>query len=96
MPIASAILSVCWPERFTIYDYRVCEQLKRFKNQRFKNLLNVTHKARLSKGYKSFCKAVVAAAPKKLALRECDRYLWGRSTAEQLERDVRAGFPGGK
>lgn len=91
LPMASAILSVCWPERFTIYDYRVCEELEDFES-----LSSVTHPARLWKGYESFRNAVVAAAPKGLTLRECDRYLWGRSTAEQLKRDVRAGFPRGK
>ena len=26
--MSSAILSVCWPERFSIYDYRVCEEVR--------------------------------------------------------------------
>ena len=27
LPMASAILTVLWPEDFTVYDYRVCEEL---------------------------------------------------------------------
>jgi len=30
LPMASAILSVCWPDDFTVYDYRVCESVKDF------------------------------------------------------------------
>jgi hypothetical protein len=31
LPIASAVLAVMWPDYFTVYDYRVCEQLGRFQ-----------------------------------------------------------------
>ena len=30
LPMASAVLSVCWPDYFTIYDARVCDQLGKF------------------------------------------------------------------
>jgi hypothetical protein len=88
LPMTSAILSVCWPERFTVYDYRVCEELGRFET-----LNNVTHRERLWEGYELFRAAVVEASPKGLTLRECDRFLWGRSAAKQLVKDIQAGFP---
>src|SRR5262245_31846600 len=72
LPTASAILSVCWPEHFTVYDYRVCEELGRFEN-----LAYVIHDERLWEGYKMFRKAVRGAGPKGASLRDCDRYLWG-------------------
>jgi hypothetical protein len=31
LPMASAILAVFWPDDFTIYDTRVCDQLKRYE-----------------------------------------------------------------
>jgi len=30
LPMASAILAICWPEEFTVYDYRVRDQIKGF------------------------------------------------------------------
>lgn len=32
LPMASAILAVCWPEEFTVYDYRVRDQIRVFQN----------------------------------------------------------------
>jgi hypothetical protein len=31
LPVASAILSVFWPDEFSIYNVRVCDQLGRFR-----------------------------------------------------------------
>jgi hypothetical protein len=89
LPMASAILSVCWPERFTVYDYRVCAELGGFEK-----LGNVTDPTRLQDGYVAYCKAVRATSPQGLTLRECDRFLWGRSAFRQLKHDIEAGFPG--
>ena len=91
LPMASAILSVCYPDRFSIYDYRVCEELATLGN--FKNLSNRTKEASLCAGYEQFLAAVRKAAPKGLSLRDCDRFLWARSSANQLEEDIRDGFP---
>jgi len=39
-----------------------------------------------------FVEAVRAAAPRELCLRDQDRFLWARSFADQLKRDVQNNF----
>ncbi len=87
LPMATAILTVLYPEDFTIYDVRVCNVLKNFKDLQYKTNFEV-----LWKRYMEYVEAVLSAGPAQLELREKDRYLWGKSFAEQLERDVEAGF----
>ena len=87
LPMATAILSVLYPEEFTIYDRRVCEVLGKFEK-----LKNITKFAKLWDGYVEFKRAVESRAPKGLSLRDKDRYLWGMSFANQLRSDVANGF----
>jgi len=87
LPMASAILTVLYPEDFTVYDTRVCGQLGDFHN-----LKNTIRPDRLWEGYQQFRRAVESAAPTGLSLRDKDRYLWGKSFIEQLARDVESGF----
>jgi len=82
LPMASTILSVLWPEEFTVYDVRVCEELKRFEE--LKNLSNFDA---IWEGYWQYRKAVRAVSEGR-SLRENDQFLWGRSTALQLEADM--------
>ena len=88
LPMASAILTVLWPEDFTVYDTRVCEQIKRFHG-----MADWTDFDRLWKGYNEYKNEVIGAAPNALSLRDKDRYLWARSAAEQLREDIKKGFP---
>jgi hypothetical protein len=89
--MASAILTVLWPKQFTVYDVRVCEQLKQAGFGDYKQL---THRRphRIWDGYRAFRAAVCRATPISLSLREKDNYLWGRSAAEQLLRDIEQNF----
>jgi len=87
LPMASAILTVLYPEDFTVYDVRVCEALADFKDAQ-----NSTRYEVLWSRYSKFIEAVRAAVPGQSALRDKDRYLWGKSFAEQLESDVASGF----
>jgi hypothetical protein len=87
LPMASAILTVLWPDEFSVYDRRVCEQLNDFEW-----VANRVPR-RTWDGYMAFRDAVVAAAPSHLSLRDKDRYLWGRSNAEQLEKDLEREWP---
>ena len=87
LPMATAILSVLYPEEFTIYDRRVCEVLGNFSK-----LKNITKFAKLWDGYVEFKRAVESRAPKGLSLRDKDRYLWGKSFAKQLRSDIEEGF----
>ncbi len=87
LPMATAILTVLWPENFTAYDVRVCEQLEHFAD-----LKNKTNFRQIWRGYCEYRQAVSAAVPGSQSLRDKDRYLWARSTALQLERDIARGF----
>ena len=91
LPMASAILTVLWPDQFTIYDERVCGQLRQALGARgdYRSLKNRKH---VWDGYRAYLDAVRRVAPPRLSLRQKDRYLWGRSAAQQLERDLRSCF----
>ena len=90
---ASAILTVLYPKRFTVYDYRVVEheELKRFKN------IGSKRSERNAERYLEFIEAVKALKLKKEFkeedLRSKDRSLWGRSRYTSMIRDIESGFP---
>ncbi len=88
--MATAVLTVLYPEEFTIYDVRVCETLKDFKNLQYK-----TRFQEIWSGYEEFIKSVKNAASEHLMLRDKDRELWGKSFALQLMKDIENRFPRG-
>jgi len=79
LPMASAILTVLYPDDFTVYDVRVCNMLKDFHK-----LKNKTNFDKIWEGYEEFKKAVISAVPEEAILRDKDRYLWGKSFCEDL------------
>lgn len=88
MATASAILTVLYPKKFTVYDYRVREdpELKSFKNiDTIKNL------ERRAERYLSFVKQVNQKdyGLEITTLREKDKYLWGRSFYNQVEKEIK-------
>jgi hypothetical protein len=87
LPMASAILTVLWPEDFTVYDYRVCDELNDFHQlgdwNNFENVWN---------GYCRYIDAVKSSVSQAVSLRDKDRILRGRSIAGQLQNDIRTGF----
>ena len=83
LPMATAILTVLWPDEFTVYDIRVCDSLNRFHE-----LGNLTKFDRIWAGYGNFVDGVRDAAPANLSLRDKDRYLWAKSAMGQLEQDL--------
>jgi hypothetical protein len=87
LPMASAILTVLYPMSFTIYDFRVCEVLDDFHN-----LVNKTNFDFLWNGYESFVAAVKKAGPSEYSLRDKDRWSWGKSFSQQLEKDIAEEF----
>ena len=87
LPMASAILTVLYPDEFTVYDYRVCETLGGFRN-----LSNLTNIDKLWDGYSAFKSAVISNTPLGLSLRDRDRFLWGKSFRDQLTDDIATGF----
>jgi len=87
LPMASAILSVLYPDQFTVYDVRVCEILNQFSN-----LGDTTNFEKLWNGYQEYIEAVKNYEPQNLPLREKDRFLWGKSFSDQLKRDIKSNF----
>ena len=87
LPMGSAILTVLYPEEFTVYDTRVCAELGEFAN-----LGSMTVFERLWSGYEDFVAKVRKQAPDKPKLRDKDRYLWGKSFHHQLEADIEKRF----
>jgi hypothetical protein len=87
LPMASAILAVLYPDEFTIYDYRVCKILDDFQA-----LGNTTDFEKLWDGYLRYLECVNQEAPEGYSLRNKDRYLWGKSFAEQLACDLASNF----
>ena len=87
LPMASAVLTILWPEHFSVYDERVRDQLGDFKH-----IAGRTKLASLWQGYCEYMEAVKATAPSHLSLRDKDRFLWGKSVLEQLHSDVAVEF----
>lgn len=87
LPIASAILTILYPDEFTIYDYRVCDLLGDFHK-----LYNLGNFEKLWTGYQRFKKAVISETPENISLRDRDRYLWGKSFEQQLVTDIANKF----
>ncbi len=87
LPMASAILTVLYPEEFTVYDVRVCDVLSDFKDAQEK-----TNFAELWKRYSDYVVAVKNAVPEYSSLRDKDRFLWGKSFASQLHSDIQLSF----
>lgn len=87
LPMASAILTVLYPEEFTVYDVRVCDVLGDFKDAQYKANPDV-----LWDRYSRYVDRVRTEVPAKPNLREKDRFLWGKSFESQLRGDVARCF----
>lgn len=88
LPMASAILTVLWPDDFTVYDQRVCGQLEPGGKGRFHHLVDETNFEKLWDGYLKFTEAVRGVVPEEMSLRDKDRYLFGKSFHDQLKQDI--------
>lgn len=88
LPTASAVLTVLYPESFTVYDIRVCDQLGGFHE-----LATRRFSSRLWNEYQKFVAAVESAAPPHLTLRQKDHHLWGLSLMEQVSAELTAPVP---
>lgn len=84
LPTASAILTVLYPESFTVYDWRVCDELGcDYEPWSWRDFSDA-----LWNHYQSFKQAVVNGTPSDLpCLRERDKFLLGRSTRKSIVRD---------
>jgi hypothetical protein len=84
LSIASAILSVLWPDKFTVYDLRVCEQL----GGDYKSIPDKARFEDLWNRYNRYVEAVKNMAPEVAILRDKDRVLWAKSFEKQLNKDI--------
>lgn len=87
LPMASAILTVLYPERFTVYDYRVCEELQQMNLGNFKDLASKTNVDVVWPDYEEFM-TKVRETHQIGSLRDKDRALMGRSMAKDLEQGI--------
>lgn len=87
LPMASAVLTVLWPDEFGVYDVRVCDELE--AHHRLANRIRFES---IWAGYEKYLNDVRSAVPASHSLRDQDRYLWGQSAALQLESDIRDCF----
>jgi hypothetical protein len=90
LPMLSAILTVLYPERFTIYDYRVCShpEFKEFEKLAYK----MVDTEKYWELYQNYKKAVIRNTPFWMNLRQKDQYLWGKSFGLQLKEDIQNQF----
>lgn len=87
LPMASAILTVLFPDDFTVYDVRVCEVFDDFKDAQYKTQFDA-----LWERYSAYLARVRQSVPTAPSLRDKDRYLWGQSFASQLQKDIESQF----
>jgi len=87
LPMASAILSILYPDEFSVYDVRVCGILENFKD-----LGNITNFEKLWKEYEKYLTAVKAYNPSKKNYIEADQNLWGKSFYDELTVDIKTNF----
>lgn len=80
IPIASAILTVCYPDTFSVLDYRVWEVLK------LEGVMDLPKRAPHNpESYVRFCTVCRALANEAgISLRDFDRALWAQSWEEDL------------
>ena len=91
IPIASAILSILYPDEFSVYDYRVCDMLKKeLKTDKYHKMKNLTFE-KLWLIYEDYLKQVKRISDKN-TFREADKYLWGKSFYYQLQIDLENNF----
>ena len=92
--MASAVLTILYPKIFTVYDYRVRDQLNKrieklnkgskTKLEKVRDLSTVSNRQEKKKLYWEYVE-LVRSAGTELSLRDCDRALWAKSWYEDLQ-----------
>jgi hypothetical protein len=86
LTMASAVLSVLWPDDFTVYGYRVRELLGYTRP--------ISEGRNFDKTWEEYSEFVGRLRSLEMpsdyySLRDRDRYLWSASVAQQLEEDIK-------
>jgi hypothetical protein len=83
LPTATAILTLLYPQEFTVFDWRVCMEVgidyEPWYGRNFSDAL--------WEHYLSFKKAVEKKGPQNLSLRDKDRFFIGRSNRKSIAKD---------
>jgi hypothetical protein len=87
LPMASAILTVLYPASFTVYDVRVCDVLGDFRTTQCRTNFEASWSE-----YQRSMAAVHTAVDRDYDLRDKDRWLWGKSFCQRLEKDLSSPF----
>lgn len=87
LPMSSAILTVMYPEDFSVYDIRVCESLEKHSD-----ILRAKTFDEMWDKYCVFLEDVKISIPDNYSLREKDAYLWGKSFHKQLVNNIESKF----
>jgi len=90
LPMASAILTVLYPDDFTVFDVRAQASLG--MGDELLKPSNSTSFERVWGAYEVFEQRVRAAHPQLTSLRDKDRALWAQSFHTQLIQDIKLGF----
>ncbi|MEK7614362.1 MAG: hypothetical protein AAB428_01715 [Patescibacteria group bacterium] len=94
LAMASAILTILYPNNFTVYDWRVRGQLKEHRNNKGKEYPDITYSSNVIQRYfDEYIPQVTELGRKiaqnnKLSLRNCDRLLWAKSWYEDLQKFI--------
>jgi hypothetical protein len=80
LPTATAILTILYPEEFTVYDVIVCEELK----HKYRPQLYASDSP--WEEYEAYQAKVLSTAPSELSLRDKDRWLTGHHYYEWLKK----------
>ena len=85
LAMASAVLTILYPDDFSVYDWRVRSQLKhpRISGRIFPDITYAPN--RIRRYFDEYVKQVKDSEPK-LLLRDCDRALWAKSWLESLHK----------
>jgi hypothetical protein len=83
LPTATAILTILYPDTFTVYDWRVCDEV----GIDYEPWCSRSFSDALWSHYELFKQAVINQTPAHLSLRDKDRFLIGRSTRKSIEQD---------
>lgn len=90
LPMLSAILTVLYPDRFLVYDYRICSDSEM---KEFTKLEHIKKDSQMYWNlYQKYIEAVIENTPSWMTLRQKDQYLWGKSFVSQLKGDIENNF----
>lgn len=83
LPMATAVLTVLYPDNFTVYDVRVCGELGNYHGLKTRRKVD-----RLWDDYQNYISDVRKREPAIKDLRDKDRSLWAKSFQKQLNKDI--------